>query len=68
MDDDERTASQYDAMAAQYAAANATGAYNSLYERPATTALLGEVDSLRVLDVGCGPGVLTASLVKPARP
>ena len=63
MDDGERTAFQYDALAAQYAAANATGAYNSLYERPATTALLGEVDALRVLDIGCGPGVLTAWLV-----
>ncbi|HUB71705.1 MAG TPA: hypothetical protein VL984_14890 [Acidimicrobiales bacterium] len=39
MDDGERSASQYDAMAAEYAAENATGAYNALYERPATIAL-----------------------------
>jgi hypothetical protein len=42
VDDGERTASQYDAMAAEYATANATGAYNSLYERPATIALWPE--------------------------
>ncbi len=63
VDDGERSASQYDAMAAEYAAENATGAYNSLYERPATVALLGDVASLRALEVGCGSGVLTAWLL-----
>jgi ubiquinone/menaquinone biosynthesis C-methylase UbiE len=63
VDDSERTAWQYDAMAGEYAAANATGTYNSLYERPATVALLGEVTALRALEVGCGSGVQTAWLV-----
>ncbi|HUB70571.1 MAG TPA: class I SAM-dependent methyltransferase, partial [Acidimicrobiales bacterium] len=63
MDDSERSASQYDAMAAEYAADNATSPYNALYERPATMALLGEPSCLRVLEVGCGSGALTAWLV-----
>jgi ubiquinone/menaquinone biosynthesis C-methylase UbiE len=63
VDDGERTAWQYNAMAVEYAVANATGAYNSLYERPATVALLGDVAGLRVLEVGCGSGVLTAQLI-----
>jgi len=63
VDDSERSASQYDAMAAEYAADNATSPYNALYERPATMALLGEPSCLRVLEVGCGSGALTAWLV-----
>jgi SAM-dependent methyltransferase len=46
-------------MGAAYAAANANGAFNAYYERPATIALLGDVTGLRVLEVGCGPGGLT---------
>jgi 2-polyprenyl-3-methyl-5-hydroxy-6-metoxy-1,4-benzoquinol methylase len=46
-------------MGAAYAAANADGASNAYYERPATIALLGDVTGLRVLEVGCGPGSLT---------
>jgi SAM-dependent methyltransferase len=46
-------------MGAAYAAANADGASNAYYERPATIALLGDVTGLRVLEVGCGPGGLT---------
>lgn len=46
--DGERTARQYDAMAADYAAENAENAYNAYYERPATIALLGPVQGLRV--------------------
>ncbi len=46
-------------MGAAYAAANADGASNAYYERPATIALLGDVTGLHVLEVGCGPGGLT---------
>lgn len=63
MNDGERSARQYDAMAVDYASDNVAGAYNAYYERPATVALLGDVAGLRVLDVGCGAGPLTAWLV-----
>jgi ubiquinone/menaquinone biosynthesis C-methylase UbiE len=63
MDDGERTARQYDAMATVYAADNSTSPYNAFYERPATIAILGKVDGLRILDVGCGAGLLTTWLV-----
>ncbi len=53
----------YDAMGADYAEATATGPFNALYERPATLALLGAVRGLTVLDLGCGPGVLSRELV-----
>jgi ubiquinone/menaquinone biosynthesis C-methylase UbiE len=62
-DDGARSAQQYDEMAVEYAADNATSAYNAFYERPATMALLGNVAGLRALEVGCGPGVLTSWLV-----
>jgi SAM-dependent methyltransferase len=62
MDDPERSARQYDAMAAAYAADNAHSAYNAYYERPATIGLLGDVGGRRVLEAGCGAGQLTAWL------
>ena len=61
--DAERTAREYDAMAVEYAADNAGGAYNAFYERPATISLLGDMQGCRVLDAGCGSGELTAWLV-----
>jgi ubiquinone/menaquinone biosynthesis C-methylase UbiE len=64
MEDARRSAEQYDKMAVAYAADNADGPYNAYYERPATISLLGDVSGLRVLDVGCGAGVLTAWLVE----
>ncbi len=63
MEDGEPTAQQYDAMASAYAAYNSTSPYNAFYERPATMALLGKVDGLRALEVGCGAGILTTWLV-----
>jgi SAM-dependent methyltransferase len=62
MDDGERSAREYDAMADDYAADNAEGAFNAFYERPATIALLGDVKGLSVLEAGCGSGALTAWL------
>jgi SAM-dependent methyltransferase len=52
----------YDGMAAAYAA-DEGNAYNSLYERPAMRALLGDVAGARVLDLGCGAGALAAEQV-----
>jgi ubiquinone/menaquinone biosynthesis C-methylase UbiE len=62
--DSARTASEYDAMAVQYDRHNAGSAANEYYERPATIALLGEVHSKRVLEVGCGTGSVTEWLVR----
>lgn len=59
----ELTASQYDAMAAPYAACNRVNAANAYYERPATKAMLGEVRGARLLEIGCGAGELTDFLV-----
>lgn len=58
----ERTARQYDAIGAAYSVGNEKGSFHAYYERPATVALLGEVKGLRVLETGCGPGVLTGWL------
>jgi ubiquinone/menaquinone biosynthesis C-methylase UbiE len=61
--DSERTASQYDAMAVEYANDNDDNSWNAYYERPATIELLGDVAGLDVLEVGCGSGPLTEWLV-----
>ncbi len=53
----------YEQFADRYAARIETKAHNAYYERPATLSLLPEVDGLRVLDAGCGPGVYTAWLL-----
>ena len=55
------TSSQYDHFADDYADG---GPYNEFYERPAMLELLGEVEGLKVLDVGCGSGVLTHRLLE----
>lgn len=62
--DGRRTAAQYDAMAGDYATANATSPFNAYYERPAMISMLGDVEGLRVLEVGCGAGPLTEWLVQ----
>jgi ubiquinone/menaquinone biosynthesis C-methylase UbiE len=61
--DSARTASTYDAMAAEYDRHNAGSGANNYYERPATIALLGDVRQKEVLEVGCGSGRLTEWLV-----
>ncbi|UED88788.1 class I SAM-dependent methyltransferase [Streptomyces profundus] len=52
----------YDSFAKAYAAVNETNLVNAYYERPAMLALAGDVAGRRILDVGCGSGLLFAAL------
>jgi SAM-dependent methyltransferase len=54
----------YDEFAEEYAADVEDNAWNALYERPATIALLPPVAGKDVLDAGCGSGPLSAWLVE----
>jgi ubiquinone/menaquinone biosynthesis C-methylase UbiE len=54
----------YDQLAEAYAALVDTKPHNAYYERPATLSLLPDVQGLRVLDAGCGPGAYSEWLVK----
>jgi len=54
----------YASFADRYSALAPTKPHNGLYERPATTALLGEVRSLSVLDAACGPGIYSEALAR----
>ena len=59
----EAAAKAYDAMADLYAADVETNVWNALYERPAMQGMLGDVSRERVLDAGCGPGLLSEWLL-----
>ncbi|WP_027803847.1 class I SAM-dependent methyltransferase [Paraburkholderia dilworthii] len=54
----------YSEFAERYAEAAITKPHNALYERPATMSLLGDVEGLRVLDAGCGPGICSERLAR----
>lgn len=54
----------YEALADAYAEWAETKAHNAYYERPAMLELLPDVDGLRVLDAGCGPGVYAEWLLE----
>jgi SAM-dependent methyltransferase len=54
----------YDAFALSYTRDNESNATNAYYERPASLALLGDVDGERVLDAGCGAGSHAADLIR----
>ncbi|MBC9718757.1 class I SAM-dependent methyltransferase [Streptomyces sp. TRM66268-LWL] len=52
----------YNSFAEAYTAANETNLTNAYYERPAMLALAGDVAGRRILDAGCGSGLLFAAL------
>jgi SAM-dependent methyltransferase len=54
----------YEQFADRYASKIETKAHNAYYDRPATLSLLPDVNGLRVLDAGCGPGIYTEWLVE----
>jgi SAM-dependent methyltransferase len=52
----------YDSFAEVYSAENEVNLHNAYYERPATLTLAGDVAGRRILDAGCGSGLLFAAL------
>jgi SAM-dependent methyltransferase len=54
----------YDEFAAEYSERAAVGAYNALYDRPAVLEVAGDVAGLRLLDLGCGPGLYAEQLAE----
>lgn len=56
-------ASNYDQFAAAYAIENESSLLNAYYERPAMLELAAEVKWRRILDIGCGAGVLAQELI-----
>ena len=55
-------ADHYDSFAESYAAENESSLLNAYYERPAMIGLAGDVTGRRILDAGCGSGLLSAAL------
>lgn len=55
--------SVYDEMGERFERHASDSAYNAHYDRPAVRAALGEVRGARVLDAGCGPGLLMQQLI-----
>jgi len=53
----------YDDLAERFERHAETAVWNAQYDRPAVLELLGDVDQLRVLDAGCGPGIYAEQLV-----
>src|SRR5690606_20101645 len=53
----------YNSYAEIYAQASEYKPYNAYYDRPAVLSLLPEVQGLKVLDAGSGPGIYAAWLL-----
>ena len=53
----------YDEMSEWWDAQAADGFYNAHYDRPAVLDLCGDVDGLRLADIGCGSGYYLAELI-----
>jgi ubiquinone/menaquinone biosynthesis C-methylase UbiE len=54
----------YDAIASDYDTEVSDNAFNALYERPASLALLPRLSGAHVLDAGCGSGRHAAEMVR----
>jgi len=54
----------YETIADSYASEVETNPHSIYYERPAMRELLGDISSLRLLDAGCGPGIMMEWLVE----
>jgi SAM-dependent methyltransferase len=54
----------YEELAEAYDARIATKPHNAYYDRPAVLSLLPDVQGLRVLDAGCGPGAYAEILAE----
>lgn len=63
-DEQRKTAFNYDSIADAYAAGVDSAPYNALYERPATSQLLPDVNGARVLDAGCAAGWYSIELAR----
>lgn len=59
---DSPRSSAYDSIAEGYTAENETGLLHLYYNRPAILELAGEVAGRRILDMGCGSGVVFGEL------
>ena len=53
----------YEQFARRYAELAPTKPHNAYYERPATVSLIPDIVGKRVLDAGCGPGIVTEILL-----
>ena len=53
----------FDAFAEDYLEHAQDSAFNAHYDRPAVLALVGSVAGLRILDLGCGPGLYAGELL-----
>jgi SAM-dependent methyltransferase len=58
----EARVNDYDSFGEAYAAAAEEGFFNGYYTRPAIVNLAGEVAGRRILDAGCGAGLISAAL------
>lgn len=47
----------YEELADLYASLIDTKPHNAYYDRPAVQSLIGSVEGMKILDIGCGPGV-----------
>ena len=58
------TSKMYSTYAEQYDLAVQENIYNALLERPSLKALLGKLNGLEVIDLGCGSGIYAQYLVE----